>query len=170
MPTVEALFGTKARLLKAAIDVAIAGDDEPIPMLQRGWATAASMADDPERLLSELAHVLAPAQARSSGLVLSVFEGAASDRELRDLAAQMTAQRTVMATWIVARLADLGSLREEVKGDEAADTAFALMEPALFERLVRQRYWTLVRYERWIARSLRHLLVADAGPRGPSRT
>ena len=27
VPTVEALFGTKARVLKAAIDVAIAGDE-----------------------------------------------------------------------------------------------------------------------------------------------
>src|SRR6202451_3831636 len=41
VPTVEALFGTKARLLKAAIDVAIAGDDEPGPTLERGWAAEA---------------------------------------------------------------------------------------------------------------------------------
>ena len=33
LPTVELVFGTKAKLLKAVIDVAIAGDDEPVPML-----------------------------------------------------------------------------------------------------------------------------------------
>src|SRR5215472_13049920 len=44
VPTVEALFGTKARLLKAAIDVAIAGDDEPVPVLDRSPAQAASKA------------------------------------------------------------------------------------------------------------------------------
>ena len=35
VPTVELAFGTKARLLKAVIDTAIAGDDEPAPMLAR---------------------------------------------------------------------------------------------------------------------------------------
>ena len=35
VPTVELLFGTKTRLLKAAIDVAIAGDDEAVPVLDR---------------------------------------------------------------------------------------------------------------------------------------
>src|SRR5437016_2610782 len=33
LPTVELVFGTKAKLLKAVIDVAIAGDDEPVPTL-----------------------------------------------------------------------------------------------------------------------------------------
>jgi hypothetical protein len=37
VPTVELLFGNKARLLKAAIDVAIAGDDDAVPVLDRSW-------------------------------------------------------------------------------------------------------------------------------------
>jgi AcrR family transcriptional regulator len=165
VPTVEALFGTKGRLLKAAIDVAIAGDDEPVPMLERNWAMAATRATDVESLLSILAGALAPAQARSAGLVLSVFEGAGSDPELAGLAAQMSTQRAAMATWVVARLTDLTSLRAEIGDDEAVDTVFALMEPALFDRLTRQRSWTLARYQDWIARCLRHLLVADIGQR-----
>ncbi|HEX7163683.1 MAG TPA: helix-turn-helix domain-containing protein [Trebonia sp.] len=163
VPTVEALFGTKARLLKAAIDVAIAGDDEPVPMLARDWAVAAARAADPESFLSILAGVLAPAQSRSSGLVLSVLEGAGSDPELAALAAQMAAQRVTMAAWAVGRLSALGALRAEVGEDEAADTVFAIMEPAVFDRLTRQRGWTPARYQDWIARSLLRLLVADGG-------
>ena len=163
VPTVEALFGTKGRLLKAAIDVAIAGDDEPVPMLARDWAAAASIAANPEIFLSILAGVLAAVQSRSSGLVLSVFEGAGSDRELAGLAAQMSAQRVTMATWAVARLTALGALRAEVGEDEAADTVFAVMEPAVFERLTRHRGWTLANYRDWVARSLHRLLVADGG-------
>lgn len=162
VPTVEALFGTKARLLKAAIDVAIAGDDEPVPMLARDWATAAASAADAESFLSIVAGVLAPAQSRSSGLVLSALEGAGSDPELAGLAAAMIAQRVTMAAWAAARLSALRALRADVGEDEAADTVFALMEPALFDRLTRQRGWTLARYQDWIARSMRLLLVADA--------
>lgn len=41
VPTVEVIFSTKASLLKEEgdIDVAIAGDDEPIPILERPWVT-----------------------------------------------------------------------------------------------------------------------------------
>jgi AcrR family transcriptional regulator len=163
VPTVEALFGTKARLLKAAIDVAIAGDDEPVAMLDRQWAREAAEAIDVETLLSIVASVLAPAQDRSSGLVLSVFEGAKSDPELESLAAQMSSQRATMAAWVVGRLVAIGALDREISEDGAIDTLFALMEPALFEGLIRRRGWTLDRYEQWLARSLLHLLVSDAG-------
>ena len=41
VPTVELLFGTKAQLLHVVIDVAVAGDDEPVPVLNRAWAAEA---------------------------------------------------------------------------------------------------------------------------------
>ncbi len=168
VPTVETLFGTKARLLKATIDVAIAGDDEPVVMLDREWAREATEAIDVENLLSIVAGVLAPAQDRSSGLVLSLFEGAKSDPELERIAAQMSAQRAAMAGWIVGRLTALGALDKEVSEDEAVDTLFALMEPALFDRLIRQRGWTRDHYESWVARSLRCLLASHGGRFQPS--
>ena len=37
VPTVELLFGTKAQLLHVVMDVAVAGDDEPVPVLSRAW-------------------------------------------------------------------------------------------------------------------------------------
>src|SRR5687768_13857759 len=72
VPAVEQAFGTKARLLKAAIDVAVAGDDEPVPVRDRGWVEAGTTVDT-------VAGILAAAQQRSAGLVLAVFEGAATD-------------------------------------------------------------------------------------------
>src|SRR5207245_1754637 len=39
--TIESGFGTKANLLKTAIDVAIAGDHNPVAVLDRDWATHA---------------------------------------------------------------------------------------------------------------------------------
>src|SRR5262249_60927458 len=119
-------------------------------MLARDWAAAATRAADPESFLSILAGVLAPAQSRSSGLVLSVFEGARIDPELAGLAAQMSAQRVTMATWAVARLAALGALRAEVAEDEAVDTVFAIMEPAVVDRLTRQRGRAPARYQGWV--------------------
>src|SRR5215203_3087156 len=68
VPLIETTFGSKPRLLKAAIDVAIAGDDEPVGVLDRDWARAALGAPTAAELLAVVASVLAPAQSRSAGL------------------------------------------------------------------------------------------------------
>ena len=44
METVYKTFGNKAGLLKAVFDVAVAGDDEPVPMVER---------DDIQRVIAE---------------------------------------------------------------------------------------------------------------------
>jgi AcrR family transcriptional regulator len=164
VPTVEALFATKAGLLKAAIDVAIAGDDEVVPVLDRAWASAASEAASIEEFLSVVAGVLAAAQQRSAGLVLAVFEGAAKDAQLAELARQMTAQRAATAGWIVDGLTRRVSLRAALTTQEAVDSTWVLMDPAIFDRLTRQRHWTLEQYQRWFANSLRRLLTPDRPP------
>ena len=170
VPTVELLFGTKARLLKAAIDVAIAGDDEPVPVLDRRWAGAALRAGTADELLSIVAGVLGPAQARSAGLVLALLEASPTDPELAELSAQMIAQRASMAGWLVDTLTRNVPLRAGCTRQEAVDTVWVLMDPAVFSRLTRQRQWTQEQYQRWFARSVRRLLLADIPSPGPTAT
>lgn len=160
VPTVEQQFGTKVRLLKAAIDIAIGGDDDDVPVLDRVWADEGRAAGDVDEFLAIVADVIAPAQSRSAGLVLAVFEGAVTDPELAELSAAMISQRAVTAGWIVDQLAGKAPLRGELDRDDAVDTLWILMDPAVFDRLVRQRGWSVQRYQRWFARSARDLLVA----------
>ncbi|MCU7727894.1 TetR/AcrR family transcriptional regulator [Actinoplanes sp. KI2] len=161
VPTVELLFGTKTRLLKAAIDVAIAGDDEAVPMLDRSWTSAATAATSAGELLAIVARTVGGAQARSAGLVLAAFEGSAKDPELAELTEQMIQQRAITAGWIVDALAGKADLREELTRQDAVDSMWLLMEPAVFDRLVRHRHWTVDRYQNWFAQTAQRLLVAD---------
>jgi AcrR family transcriptional regulator len=161
VPMVESLFGTKARLLKAAIDVAIVGDDEPVPVLDRSWTEAALLAKTVEQFLTIVAAVIGPAQTRSAGLVLAVFEGSSTDPELAELSAQMVTQRATTATWIIDGLARKAPLRPGYTKPEAIDTMWVLMDPAVFDRLSRQRHWTQAQYQAWFARSAHRLLIAD---------
>jgi AcrR family transcriptional regulator len=165
VPTVEQLFGTKARVLKAAIDDAIAGDDEPVPVVERGWADAARAAGTAEEFLAIVAAVITAAQQRSAGLVLAVFDGARTDPDLAGLAEQMAVQRLGTAGWAVDALARTAPLRADASRPEAVETLWILMDSAVFDRLVRQRGWTLQRYQDWFARSARQLLIADPTPR-----
>lgn len=169
VPTVEALFGTKARTLKAAIDVAIAGDDEPIPVLDRGWADAVLSADTVEQVLSIAAGALGPALVRSAGLVLAVFEGSATDVELAELAEQLIGQRAKTAEWLVDAITARAPLPEGCTRQEAIDTLWVLMDPAVFDRLTRHRRWTLEQWNRWFISSVGRLLTADSLIHAPAR-
>jgi AcrR family transcriptional regulator len=165
---VELLFGTKGRLLKAAIDVAIVGDDEPVAVLDRSWARAAVEADTAQGFLAVVAGVLGSAQVRSAGLVLAAFEAAPTDAELEELARQLTAQRATTAGWIVDQLAGKAPLREGCAREEAVDTVWILMDPAVFDRLTRQRRWTLPQYQQWFASSVDRLLLGDTTAPNPT--
>jgi AcrR family transcriptional regulator len=170
VPTVESLFGTKARVLKAAIDVAIAGDDEPIAVLDRSWTGTALLSETAEEFLAIVAGVIGPAQTRSAGLVLAVFEGSSTDSELADLAAQIIAQRSKTAAWLIDALTRKAPLRAGCTKPEAIDTLWILMDPAVFDRLTRQRCWTQKHYQRWFAHSARRLLIADPTSTKPTPT
>jgi len=170
VPTVESLFGTKARVLKAAIDVAIAGDAEPVPVLDRSWTESALQAETVDEFLSIVAGVIGPAQVRSAGLVLAVFEGSSTDAELAELSTQMIAQRATTAEWLVDALTRRAPLRDGCTREEAIDTMWVLMDPAVFDRLTRHRRWTAEQYQRWFARSVSRMLIADPPARQPTPT
>ena len=161
IPLVEATFGTKARLLKAAIDLGIAGDDEPVAMLDREWAGAALRARSVAECLTVVAGVLAPAQARSAGLALAALEGSARSPELAEVSDQLIRQRAVTAAWLVETLGRLAPRPPELSEAEAVDTLWALMDPAVFDRLTRQRGWTVPQYQEWFARSAARLLTTE---------
>jgi AcrR family transcriptional regulator len=164
VPTVELLFGTKGRLLKAAIDVAVAGDDEPVPVLDRLWTETAVNAATADGFLDVVASVITSAQQRSAGLVLALFEAASTDTELTELAEQMTAARATTAGWIVDQLTGKVPLGVDRTRQEAIDTVWILMDPAVFDRLTRQRQWTVQQYQRWLGASVGRLLIGDTTP------
>lgn len=158
LPTVELAFGTKARLLKAAIDTAIAGDDEPVPMLGRGWAVDAEALSDPAAFVAAFSRVLVDSAARAAGVTLAALEAARADRDIAAIAEQLMAQREVMAGWVVDGLLRRSPLRAGVDRAGAVDTVWALMDPALFRRLTGDRGWSHDRFLRWFADSLLRLL------------
>jgi AcrR family transcriptional regulator len=158
VPTVEAAFGTKARLLKAAIDVATAGDDSPVAMLDRAWAVRAGARPDAGGFVAEFAAALTTSARRAAGLVLAALDAAPLDEEIGAVAAQMAAQREVMAAWLVDGLGRRGPLREGLDRAEATDTVWLLMDPAVFTRLTGSRGWPPARFQAWFADCVLRLL------------
>jgi AcrR family transcriptional regulator len=159
IPSVELAFGTKAQLLKTAIDVAIAGDDAPVPVLDRDWATRARATEGAVEFLAAVGRVVRPAMSRSAGLVLAVFEAAPTDADMQDLADRLAAQRATTVAWIVDGLRQHAALRAGLNRRHAIDQLWLLMDPAVYQRLTRYRGWRPAQYERWLVDSIARLLL-----------
>ncbi len=159
LPTVELAFRTKARLLKAVIDVAIAGDDEQVAMLDRQWAKRVeSIARAPD-LIAAFARVLVNSAERAAGLAATALEAARADEDIAAVAAQLMSQREVMASWLVDGIMNRSALREGTDRATAVDTVWALMDPVVFCRLTGDRHWTTARFEHWFTDSVTRLLL-----------
>jgi TetR/AcrR family transcriptional regulator of autoinduction and epiphytic fitness len=159
IPTVELLFGTKAQLLHVALDVAIAGDDEPLPVLSRAWADDAQSTDDVVEFLSAVAEVLREAQVRSAGVMLAAYEAATADPDIHVLVADRELQRERTAGWIVDGVLGRASLRGGLDWTAAVDTVWILMDPVVFSRLTKHRGWSPERYATWFADSVAQLVA-----------
>ena len=83
--TVEALYRTKAELLKAAVDYAIAGDVEPIPVLAREPVAAMEAAPDAAAMLGLHARHVRAVNGRAAQLfwVVDAGRGGRGHRLLR---------------------------------------------------------------------------------------
>ena len=157
--SIELAFGSKPRLLKAAIDVAIAGDHNPVAVLDRDWAASAKRTATVHDFLTAVARTLRPAMTRSAGLVLAAYDAAGADPALRELADQLSTQRAVTVAWIIDGIRDRASLRSGVTRSHSIDQVWLLIDPAVYQRLTRYRGWSPARYEKWLTDTITRLLL-----------
>ena len=165
LPTLELGFRTKAALLKAVIDAAIAGDDQPVPMLARAWARRADANPGAPAFVAVFARQLADSAHRGAGLTLVALEAARVDADIAATASQLMYQRRVMASWLVDGIRRRSQLRAGLSRAAAIDTIWVLMDPALYCRLTGDCGWTSARYGRWFAdATLRLVTAAELSP------
>jgi AcrR family transcriptional regulator len=159
VPAVELAFASKPRLLKAAIDLAIAGDDQPVPMLERDWAARALATSTAAELLKVFGSVLQGSMRRSAPLVVAAFELADSDPGMRVVADELAEQRSKTVSWLVDALLERAALRPGFTREAAVDTVWMLMDPVVFQRLSRYRGQTPDGYVAWFAEVVRSLFA-----------
>ena len=151
-PTVFAAVGNKAQLIKEARDVALVGDDEPVPMPERPWVNALRAEPDAARSLRIYARAMATIHARSSRLELAI--ASAGDPDVKALAVTSRQQRHFGCNLITGMVAAKRRFKRGLKREVAADRMFALASPETFDLLVSARGWTARQYESWLAETL----------------
>ena len=149
-PTVFATAGSKRSLLKDLCDLAIAGDDQPLPVVQRPWYQEALHEPDQARSLRLYARNTVRIHERYADLGEVLRSAAGADDELRDLWRTSEDQRRNGASFIVDSLLRKGALKPGLERESAIDVLWVLTASDSFHRLVRVQGWPAQRYEHWL--------------------
>lgn len=162
--TVYRLFSSKSGILKALLDMSIAGDDEEVPVAERPDVRTLVDEPDPARQLAGFVAVTARVNTRVGPLYQMLVSAAGTDPDAAGLLGELTAQRQQGQRMITRALARSGGLRPGLREREAADVVHALMSPEIYRLLVIDRGWKPDRYQRWLIEALTHQLLASPGP------
>ncbi len=158
-PTVLSVFGTKAALLHAVIDQAMAGGDEPVPVAEHPWFRPVWSATTPEECLDAYAHVCLLIGRRSAAIIEVVRRAADDGPEIAALFDEHQLNRRTGASTIVARVRTLGPLAPGLTRARAADLLWLFNDSGHYRALVLKSGWSERAYERWLADQLRHALL-----------
>jgi len=157
--SVYAHFKNKRTLLERVVDSAVAGDQEPVAVLDRPEIRALAEIEDQRELIGRLAHLSRTILERAAPAHAVLRSAAPSDPQLAALLEADRARRHTGQAAFVTLVAARGELR--VSPDEAADIYWSLASPELFELLTNTRQWEPQHYEDWLRAQLERLLLPD---------
>lgn len=159
--TVKKAFGTKTALIKSVYDVTLAGDDEPIPMIDRPEIQAVLAATNPRDKLARYAAAARQVGERVGPMLAKLLAAArGGDPELTQFRTTINNERLVGADAVVSHLAATGGLRTDLEPRRARDIVWTLIAPEVYELLVNDRDWSPDEYEQWLAQALGDALAA----------
>jgi AcrR family transcriptional regulator len=167
-PTVFAAVGSKQAILKQLRDIALAGDDEPVPVAQRPWYREALAEPDPRRALRVYARNATAIHRRAADVHEVLRAAAASDQDLHGLWRASEDERRGGAAIVVDALLGKSPLKAGLDRAAAIDVVWVLTASDIFWRLVRTRRWSHAQYENWLGDTLCAQLLPPAGRRSRS--
>ena len=150
--TVFTSVGSKAGLLKLAIDWALVGDDEPVAMDDRPAVRELVRETDPATVVRLWARLITDIAGRLALLHPVLTAAADVDQEAAALHVVSERNRLGGARGFVEQLEALGVLRQDLDVERAAAMASLLMDPLGYRRLVLDGGWATEEYADWVAR------------------
>jgi hypothetical protein len=150
------------------LDWTIVGDDEPVPMMDR--PTIQAVRDEPTapRKCARFARHHRLVSARLAPTMHMLRSAADADVDARGVLEINEDRRRLGMGRFVADLRRVGTLREGLTDDAAADAVWALAPDVLWTALVTRRGWSPDDFEEWMAAQLAAAVLPD-GQLGATR-
>ncbi len=161
--TLYLAFGSKAAILAAAHDRAVAGDDVPLPVLDRPWvAEARAAAEGLEALTIVVDNALAIVERVSP--IYGVIQAAAADPDVGELLERTKAQRLATVAVLADVLAAKPGFASTHSVDETTDILYGLISDELHRLLAVERSWSPKDWKAWVHRTAAFHLFPGAVP------
>ncbi|WP_328473236.1 TetR/AcrR family transcriptional regulator [Actinoplanes sp. NBC_00393] len=151
-------FTSKINLLRQAVDTAIVGDSDDIPLALRSSMQRVHQSTTAAEAFERLADAYAEIVQRAYGIYTVVHRAADADPEIAELERLLEAQRLTGAGQLAATLADRLGVTDPDAIASMRDVLWTLGSPLQYGLLVHGRGWTVERYRDWAARALTALV------------
>jgi TetR/AcrR family transcriptional regulator of autoinduction and epiphytic fitness len=158
--TVYATFGSKRAILSRLIEVALVGDDQPIPLLERQGPQAVMNATSQRRQIELFTDDMYAIMRRMAPIFDLMRAAAKIEPDIAGMLQNMLDARAENMMFLVRALMKNGPLREDLTPGEAAETVWTLTSGEVFTLLMVNRGWTEAAYKRWLSDTLTRLLFA----------
>jgi AcrR family transcriptional regulator len=160
--TVYLRFGTKAALFKRVIDVAVAGDTEPVDVLGRDWMQAAMTAPTAAERIAASAAASRQIMQRTGALFAVAQQAAAVEPLIAGFWQQGREQTRHAFAVFWTRMAEDGLLGPAADLAWLIDTTSILAAAETYLLVTRTTGWDLDAYERWLIRTFSQLMAPPA--------
>lgn len=159
-PTVYYTFGSKEAVLQAAIDVAVAGDHEPMPTLERDWARRAIETAHPHEQVARMVAGAAAILSRAAALLRVLHESASGSQLLAAAWQENIRQRREVQRVFAEALDDKSALRPELSVQHAGDISALLLGPESYSFMRESMGWAHDDWVAWTTSTLARELLA----------
>lgn len=156
--TVFTSVGGKVEILKLAIDWAIVGDDEPVPLADRAPIRRAEGQSDPDETIRTWVDLNTAICGRIAALNNVLVSAAGIDTDAAELLGTMRGQRLAGLRAFAGALSRQGGLRDGLSIEDAADITIAHGDTTIYHTLVIERGWSPDKYRDWLYRTIRFQL------------
>jgi AcrR family transcriptional regulator len=150
-------FRNKAGVLKAVFDVAIAGDDEPVAIMERDWVAAIRAEPDVAVQLRMYSDHLVASMPRTAPILLLARAAAGLDTDVAAIWQELQDERLRGMTAFATELTGSGQLDRPT--DDVRDILWTFNSVHIYELLVLERGWSVERYGTFVADALVAALV-----------
>ena len=148
----------------------MAGDDQPVPMIEREGLQAIMAEPDPYEQMRMYAEFVTGMGERISALWLALRGAAEVDDEARELYTRWDKQRLDgMRDGPVRDLLAKRAVRSDLTTDEAAAIFWVLTDPALYHQLVVEAGWARDRFRAWLYEAFQTQILAPPDRRHGGR-
>jgi AcrR family transcriptional regulator len=157
--TVYLAFESKSGILRALWHLLLRGDPADVPVGEGEWYRETLAEPDPETRIVRVAVRSREVKERAADLMEVIRTAAPADPDIATLWDRIQTNFRDLLRPIVESLRSDGVLRPGLDVDEATDVLWALVHPDIWQLLVKQRGWSVDRYEQWCLDAVRTELL-----------